>query len=174
MCVFMSGTMFFVKDIGFDKGEIVGYTGMVLAFLLVFFGVRSYRENVGGGKISLGRALAVGLLIMLISSACYVGAWELIYFKFMHASMQDFVAKYQEHEVEKVRNSGGDEVAAQAKREEMKKLMALYENPFVNCAITFLEPLPPGLVITLISALVLKKRGKPENAGAQPATQAAT
>src|SRR5437762_3404447 len=87
--LFMSGTMFFVKDSGFDKGEIVGYSGMVLAFLMVFFGIRSYRENVGGGKISFGRAFAVGLLIMLISSACYVAAWEVIYFKFMHNSMQD-------------------------------------------------------------------------------------
>jgi hypothetical protein len=174
MCIFMAGTMFFVKDIGFDKGEIVGYTGMVLAFLLVFFGIRSYRENVGGGKISFGRALAVGMLIMLISSACYVGAWEVIYFKFMHASMQDFVEKYQTHEVEKVRNSGGGEAAVQAKLQEMKKMMALYENPFFNSAITFLEPLPPGLIITLISALVLRKRGKPANAGALPATQAAT
>jgi len=36
----------------FDKQEIVGYTAMVLAFLLVFFGIRSYRENVSGGAIT--------------------------------------------------------------------------------------------------------------------------
>jgi hypothetical protein len=172
--LFMAGTMLLVKDIGFDKGEIVGYTGMVLAFLLVFFGIRSYRENVGGGKITLGRAIAVGLLIMLISSACYVAAWEIIYFKFMHNSMQEFVEKYQAHEVEKVRNSGGDEAAVQAKLQQMKRLMQLYENPFFNSAITFLEPLPVGLIITLISALVLRKRGKPASAGGLPATQAAS
>jgi hypothetical protein len=173
MCAFMASTMFFVKDVGFDKGEILGYTGMVLAFLLVFFGIRSYRENVGGGKISFGRALAVGLLIMLISSACYVGAWEVIYFKFMHAPMQEWVQKYQAHEVEKARNSGG-EAAAQAKQQEMTKLMTLYENPIFNSMITFLEPLPPGLIIVLISALVLRKRGKPANANGLPATQAAS
>jgi hypothetical protein len=173
--LFMSGTMFFVKDIGFDKGEIVGYTGMVLAFLLVFFGIRSYRENVGGGKISFGRAFAVGLLIMLISSACYVAAWEVIYFKVMHASMQDFVQKYQAHEVEKVRNSGGGEAAVQAKLQEMKKMMALYQNPFFNAAITFLEPLPPGLIMTLLSALILRKKKKPHDSAMNlPATQAAS
>ena len=173
MCVFMSGTMFFVKDIGFDKGEIVGYTGIVLAFLQVFFGIRSYRETVGGGEISFGRASSVGLLIMLISSACYVGAWEVIYFKFMHNSMQEFVDKYQAHEVEKVRNSGAGEAAVQAKLQEMKRIMALYQNPFFNAAITFLEPLPPGLIIVLISALVLRKRGQPVSAGNLPATIAA-
>lgn len=174
MCLFMSGTMFFIKDIGFDKGEIVGYTGMVLAFLLVFFGIRSYRENAGGGKITFGRALAVGLLIMLISSACYVVAWEIIYFKVLHNSMQDFIEKYQVHEVERVKNSGVGEAAIQAKLQQMKKLKELYENPFFNSAITFLEPLPPGLIITLISALVLRRRGKPAHAGGLPVTQAAT
>jgi hypothetical protein len=173
--LFMSGTMFFVKDIGFDKGEIVGYTGMVLAFLLVFFGIRSYRENVGGGKISFGRAFAVGLLIMLISSACYVAAWEVIYFKVMHASMQDFVEKYQAHEVEKVRNSGGGEAAVQAKLKEMKRIRDLYENPFFNAAVTFLEPLPPGLIMTLLSALILRKKKKPHDSAMNlPATQTAS
>ena len=174
MMLFMTVTMFFVKDIGFDKGEIVGYAGMVLAFLMVFFGIRSYRENVGGGKITFGRALSVGLLIMLISSACYVVAWEIIYFNVLHDSMKDFIEKYQAHEVEKVKNSGASEAEIQAKLQQMKKLKEVYENPFFNSAITFLEPLPPGLIITLISALVLRKRGNPAHAGGLPATQAAT
>ena len=49
--------------IGFDRGEIIGYTSMVLAFLLIFFGVRSYRDNVAGGTVRFGRAFAVGALI---------------------------------------------------------------------------------------------------------------
>src|SRR5215471_13953869 len=93
MALMMVGTMLSIRNIGFDKAEIVGYTGMVLAFLLVFFGIRSYRENVGGGTISFGRALAVGILIVLISTVCYVIAWEIVYFNFMH----DFVDKYAAH-----------------------------------------------------------------------------
>jgi len=69
--------MSFVQQIGFDRAIVTGYTTMVLAFLLVFFGIRSYRENVGNGYISFGRALSVGLLIMLISCACYVLTWEI-------------------------------------------------------------------------------------------------
>src|SRR5260370_41347671 len=56
--VLMLGTIPFATRIGFDKAEFVGYTVMVLSFLMVFFGIRSYRENVGGGKISFGRAFA--------------------------------------------------------------------------------------------------------------------
>jgi len=65
--ILMLATVPFLDRIGFDKALIVGYTAIVLSFLLVFFGIRSYRENVGGGQISFGRALSVGLLITLIS-----------------------------------------------------------------------------------------------------------
>jgi hypothetical protein len=41
----------------------------------------------------------------------------------------------------------------------MKKFKELYDNPFINAAFTFIEPFPVGLIITLISALVLRKRG---------------
>jgi uncharacterized protein DUF4199 len=150
------GTLLFVTNIGFDKAEIVGYTGMVLAFMLVFFGIRSYRENIGGGTISFGRALSVGLLIMLIATVCYVIAWEIVYFNFMH----DFVDKYAAHMVEQVKNSGAGEQAIQAKLQEMKRFKELYNNPFFNAAITFLEPLPVGLILTLISAIILRKKSR--------------
>src|SRR2546423_785108 len=112
----MFGTMLFIGKFGFDKAEIVGYTSMVLAFLLVFFGIRSYRENTGGGAITFGRAFAVGLLIVVISTACYVAAWEIIYFKFA----TDFADKYAARMIEQVRASGASQEAIQAKLQEMK------------------------------------------------------
>ncbi|HEU4454352.1 MAG TPA: DUF4199 domain-containing protein, partial [Longimicrobium sp.] len=53
-------TIPFMDEIGFDRGVVIGYATMVAAFLLVFFGVRSYRDNVAGGEVGFGRALAVG------------------------------------------------------------------------------------------------------------------
>ena len=152
----MFGTMAFIGKIGFDKGEIVGYTGMVLAFLLVFFGIRSYRENVGGGTITFGRAFAVGILIVLISSVCYVIAWEIIYFNFAH----DFVNKYADYMVQQVKSSGASPQAIQAKLEQMQRFKQLYDNPFFNVAVTLLEPLPVGVIITLISAAILRRKSK--------------
>src|SRR5215510_3047941 len=70
----------FMDSLGGSKGLIVGYTGIVLSALLIFFGVRSYRENVGNGKISFGRGFAVGILIAVISAGCYVAAWEAVYY----------------------------------------------------------------------------------------------
>ena len=89
----MLATLPFVDEIGSGKGEILGYTVIVLSALIVFFGIRSYRENVGGGRLTFGRGFAVGILITLISSACYVATWEVVYFKLM----PDFADKYAAH-----------------------------------------------------------------------------
>ncbi len=153
-------TVAFVDRIGFDRGVIVGYTTMVLAFLLVFFGIRSYRENVGGGYISFGRALSVGLLIMLITCVMYVVIWEFEY----HTFFPDFMDKYAVHVIEKARAAGAtpDELTKQS--EKLKSFKEMYANPFYNVAFTIIEPLPIGIPMTLISAAILRKRRKNERA----------
>ena len=150
----MLSFMPFIDQIGMDHGMVIGYTTMVLAFLLVFFGIRSYRESVGNGRISFGRALAVGFLIMGIASICYVVTWEIVYFNFLH----DFGDKYAAYVIEKARAAGAsaDEIARQT--EEMQKFKTMYDNPLYNAAFTFLEPLPVGVPMTLISAGILRKK----------------
>ena len=157
MSVLMLSTVPFMHKIGFNRGMVLGYTTMVLAFLLVFFGIRSYRENVGNGYISFGRALSVGLLIMLITCAFYVLTWEFVYFNFM----PDFAEKYGAFMLENMRAAGASAQEIAAKAEEMKRFKVLYDNIFFNVAMTFLEPLPVGLIMTFISALILRrKRGQ--------------
>src|SRR5436190_10979267 len=155
----MFTTMLFADRIGFDRGLIVGYTTIILSFLLVFFGIRSYRENIGGGTITFGRAFAVGILITLISCVCYVVAWEILYYNFM----PDFADKYAAHLLEKAKASGASAEVIRAKMEEAKQLKQILDNPFLNAAATFIEPFPVGLLITLISALILRKRNKPSS-----------
>lgn len=159
--VLMMLTIPFHDAIGFEIGGlIVGYTTMVLAFLLIYFGVRSYRDNVAGGTVRFGRAFAVGALIGLVSSLCYVATWEVIYFKFM----PDFMDKYGAHVVEKARASGENEAAIAKRREEMAKFAEMYKNPAFNAVVTLAEPLPVAFVVALISAAVLSRR--PRSAGA--------
>lgn len=147
-------TIPFAFEIGFDKGMIIGYTTMVLAFLLVFFGVRSYRDNVAGGRVGFGRALAVGSLIVLIASCCYVATWELIYFKIS----PEYAAQMQAHMEEKVRASGESPEVIERKVAQAREFAKMYQNPAINAAITFLEPLPVGLVFALVTAGVLSRR----------------
>jgi hypothetical protein len=153
-CLHVAGTSLFIDQIGFDRGLVVGYTMIVLSFMLVFFGVRSYRDNVAGGQITFGKAFQVGILITLISCFCYVLTWEVLYY----TVVPDFMDKYAAHEIAKVKSSGATEAAIQAQMAEMQRFKELYQNPAINAAFTFLEPFPVGLIVTFISALVLKKK----------------
>lgn len=139
---------------------VIGYTSIVLSLLLVFFGIRAYRDNEGNGRISFGKAFAVGISITVISCLCYVITWEVLYFNFF----PDFADKYAAHVIEKARASGASEAAVLAKIQEMNKFKEQYKNPFFNVAMTFIEPFPVGLVITLISAGILRKKPQSQTA----------
>lgn len=146
-------TVPFMDRIGFDRGLVVGYTAMVVSFLFVYFGIRSYRDTVAGGQLSFGRGVAVGLLITVVSCACYVVAWQVLYYNFI----PDFFDKYTAHAIEQLRASGASPAAIDQKAREMADFKTMYDNPLVNAAFTFIEPFPVGLAITLISAGLLRR-----------------
>jgi len=150
----MVATVPLEDKIGFDRSEILGYTLIVLSFLLVFFGIRSYRDTAANGQITFAKAFAVGISITLISCICYVVTWEVLYFNFMH----DFMDKYGAYMIQKLRASGASAAAVQTQINQLKTYKEQYENPLYNSAMTFLEPFPVGLGITLISATVLRKK----------------
>lgn len=155
--VMMASTLPFIDRIGFQYGELIGYTTMVVAFLFVFFGIRSYRETVGNGYITFGKAFKVGILIVIVSSVCYCISWQILYFNFM----PDFVDKYSAYEIEKSRAAGATPEEIAGKVAQMQQFKVLFDNPFYNFLITFfIEPFPVGLLITLISAAILRKRPK--------------
>ena len=147
-------TVPFSESIGFDKAAVLGYTTIVLSFLLIFFGIRSYREQVGGGAVSFGRGLAIGLLITLISSACYVAAWEAVSYKFF----PDFADRFAAHMVAEARASGASAEAIAAAERDADMFKASYNNPLMNVAMTFVEPFPIGVLVTLVSAAALRRK----------------
>jgi len=154
LSLMMAITVPFEDKIGSDRGLIIGYTTMVLSFLLVFFGIRSYRDKVAGGSVSFGRAFSVGILIAVISSLCYVATWEVIYFKFA----PDFATKLEAYNLDRARKSAGTPAEVEKKVADMRQFNERYQNPLFNSAITFVEPAPVGLVIALVSAAVLRRR----------------
>jgi len=154
--VLMLATVPFMHRIGFDKGLIVGYTAIVASFLPIFFGIRAFREQ-SGGTLTFGRGFTVGLLITLISCACYVVTWEFVYFKLK----PNFWAEYTVYAVEQKRASGASEQEVEKTRQELTAFKAEYDKPLVNAAYTFLEPFPVGLLVTLVSAAALRRRTGP-------------
>ena len=140
--------------------SFVGYTVIVISLLFVYFGIRSYRDNVLGGRITFGTGFQAGILITLISCVFYVGAWLVIYYGFM----PDFADQYAAYTVEDMRADGASQAEIERSIKEGEDMRQMLDNPFTNAAVTFIEPFPVGLLITLISAAVLKNRRRRNHA----------
>jgi hypothetical protein len=140
--------------IPFSAGRTVGYASMVLAFVVVFFGIRAYRDEVAGGVLPFGRAFKVGMLMTLIVCAAYVVSWQIAY----RAFFPDFLDTYGKAYLADLEQGGATAAELTAARTEMGKFAELYENPLFNVAITLLEVLPVGLIVTLVSAAILRRK----------------
>jgi Protein of unknown function (DUF4199) len=159
--VLMCSTVPFLRDSEHgSKGLLIGYTAIVLSFLLVFFGIRSYRDNLANGAITFGRAFTIGICITLISCVFYVVTWQIVYFNFLHGFMDSYWAA----QIQKAQSTPGTAAAIQAKIAAIRHSQQLYENPFVNALYTFIEPFPVGLLITLVSAAILRRKPKSQTA----------
>ncbi|MFN8589251.1 MAG: DUF4199 domain-containing protein [Candidatus Eisenbacteria bacterium] len=156
MSALMLATIPFMHSLANEWGMVIGYTGMTIAFLFIYFGVRSYRDQVAGGRIGFMKALGVGLLIGVLASSCYVLTWEIMYFR----GPNDFIEKYQAKELEGMRANGATEAQLAAKQVEMDKMAAMYHNPLINSAMTFMEPLPVAIVFALATAGIVSRRRK--------------
>jgi len=165
MSVLMGCSLLVADKIGSSHSLVLGYTIMVASFLLIYFGIRSYRDNTLAGQISFGRAFACGILITLISSVCYVVMWEVLYFNFMPHFMDGYFAA----QIHKVQSAGLDPATTAAQVAAIRHSQQLYQNPLVNIGYTFMEPLPVGLLITLISAALLRRRATSSKSSAEPA-----
>jgi Protein of unknown function (DUF4199) len=150
----MAITMPFIEPDSMGTADVLGYTSILLSALLVFFGIRSYRENAGAGRMTFGRGFVVGLLITLISTTCYAAAFEIMYFKLV----PDFGEKFSACMVERVRAAGGTPQEVEHVTSQARMIKQLYDNPATNAAMTFAMSFPIGLVVTLISAAILRRK----------------
>lgn len=162
----ISSAWFFVSDsmladnLSINARIWLGYTSMILSFSLIFVGVKNFRDNFNGGEISFGKAFRMGLLITLIASTVYVAVW-LISYKFL---FPDFAEKYAAETQREMQAQGASAAEIKSKMVEMVNYAKLYQNPLFNILMTYSEIFPVGLVISVIAALILKKK---------PAAQAA-
>ena len=147
-------TVPYVNSVNYRKADVLGYTSIALSALLVFVGVRSYRENSRGGSLSFGRGLAVGLLITLISSACHVVAFQVLYFK-VFPNLGD---KYTACMIQRAKDSGSSDQKIRKTAELAEKLKRLYDKPATNAGVAFAEAFPVGAFAAVLSAAVLKRK----------------
>lgn len=155
------GGMFFATvpfwrngHMNFDNGMVVGYITMVVALSLVFFGVKSYRDQHLNGTITFGKAFQVGILITLVASVIYCLSWEIC----LRTVFTDFSDRWQTHTIDLMKTNGASDAEITAATNELKQWGEWYKNPLLRFAMTMVEVFPVGLVITFLSAALLRRK----------------
>jgi Protein of unknown function (DUF4199) len=137
--------------------ELVGYATMVIAMSMIFFGIKSYRDNYQKGVINFWKGFQVGLLIALIASLMYAITWE-TYVRTRPPGFASFMGKYTDSVINKLKEKGASTEKIDEEIMRMDRFMQWYRNPVIRFGITLMEILPVGVIITLISAAVLRKK----------------
>ena len=141
-------------NVDYNTSMLIGYASMLVAFSLVFVGIRNYRDKYNEGVISFGKAFKIGIMIVLIASTMYVVAWLIDYYFFL----PDFAEKYSTHTLDTLKASGASQIEIEKQTKEMANFVRMFKNPFFNAMMTYVEILPVGLIVTLISSLILKRK----------------
>jgi amino acid transporter len=152
---FMFVSMLFYKNNpSFEGSMLIGYASMLIAFAFIFVGIKSFRDKHHNGTITFGKAFLIGLFISLIASTFYVITWVLE-FNFI---FPNFMELYAENMINQAKASGVSQIELDKQIAEMERYKALYKNPLFMVLLTYMEILPVGILVTIISALILKRR----------------
>ncbi|KAB2921412.1 MAG: DUF4199 domain-containing protein [Bacteroidetes bacterium] len=143
--------------LSFENSELFGYTTMLVVMSLIFVGVRSHREKNLNGVMTFGAGFKTGILIAAVASLFYAGGWE-VYYNTVPGVRETFMNRYIEMSEKKMTAEGKAKEEIDAKVEELRKMAVMYENPLFRFGITLMEIFPVGLLVTLISAGILRKR----------------
>jgi hypothetical protein len=155
--------------VNFDNSELIGYGSMVIALSMIFFGIKSYRDNYQNGSLKFVKGLQIGALITLIASLMYATTWETFY-QTNPEIQTSFMDKYVEHSLNKMKAKGAAPAEIDQKAKTMAGMVEMYKNPVIRFGMTLLEILPVGVVVTLICAAVLRRKDRQMSAGHIPAS----
>ena len=134
-------------------GMAIGYTAMLIALSAIFVGVKRHRDEALGSVVRFWRAFAMGLGISFVASMFYVLAWEAA----LAVTGMDYIGEYAKHQIEQ-RKAAGVSAAELAKYvAEMEGFKTQYANPLFRMPMTFTEIFPVGVLVSLITAGLLRK-----------------
>jgi len=146
-----------INVLSIGRAELVGYASMLIALTLIFFGIKSYRDNYGGGIISFGKAVQIGLLISLIAGFMYYAS--AMVHSIANPGFDDrFAAKYKQATVEKMTAKGAAQEEIDQAAAEIDQMMVMIKNPLIYFVAAMIEILPVCIVVTLISAALLRRK----------------
>lgn len=123
----------------FDFGtlQVLGYISIFLSLSFIFFGIKHYRDKVNDGKVALGKAVVIGLLISILVGIG-IGIADFIYTKFINPNFFDEYAQM---------------LADQGREEELMEMTSFVAALFMVALVTVI-----GFIISLISGLILQRK----------------
>ena len=137
----------------FEYGMYIGYTVMLVALSTVFLGIKRQRDVGQGGVIRFWPAFGMGLAISFIAGIFYVAAWEASQ-AITHA---DFMTAYSNFVLEQARAEGKSAAEIAAMTQELAQFKVIYANPLTRLPMVFAEIFPVGVLVSLVSALLLRR-----------------
>ncbi len=153
ICVLNLAGWFLGKNLDYSIQEVIGYTGIVVALLFVFFGIKHYRDKENNGVVTFGKALLIGVLISLMAALAF-GVLDVIYVKYINP---DFMAEYYAHHVEQLKSTLS-EAEFKIEFEKLEAQKELFSNTFMSFFLMFITVFIIGFIISLLSGLILQRK----------------
>ena len=135
-----------------ENGMVIGYLLMLVALSTVFVAIKRRRDVEGGGVIRFWPAFGLGLAISAVAGVIYVIAWE----TGVAISGIDFAGQYTEMLIEQERAKGVSGAALQKFIADMEAFERQYADPLFRLPMTFAEIFPVGVLVSLVSAALLR------------------
>lgn len=143
---------------------VIGFASMAAAFAFIFVAIKNYRDKQNNGVVSFGKAFVMGLAVSFIASTMYVITWGIEF----HYFLPDFMDKYSAIQIKQLETSGIAGSELQERIKGIEETSFNYKNNVVYFAIaTYTEIFPVGVIMSLIGALVLKRKKPKENLSAK-------
>lgn len=141
-------------DLDFNTMAIFGYASMVISLIFVFFGIKHYRDHINDGKVGLGKAIAIGLLISLFAAIGF-GIVDFIYTSMINPN---FAIEYKDFTLAQLQESNLSADELKVKTQELEASMDMMSNSSVMAFVMFATVMIIGFIISLISALILQRK----------------
>jgi hypothetical protein len=155
--VFVTATLCEMDLVPFDRMQILGYLSFVISLSMIFFGIKSYRDNYAGGRITFWKGVKIGVLISLIASVFYFAGGAA--YNIANPGFVDRITvKFTEHQEKTMREQGRPQAEIDTAVQQVKDIIKMMENPFIAFAIFFIELFPIGVLISLVSAAILRRK----------------
>ena len=135
--IFTLHLVFGIENLDYSTNEILGYVSIFLSLSFIYFGIKHYRDRINNGFISLGKAIAIGVLISLLVGLGIAIA-DYAYTKFIDPS---FFRNYEQQLID------------QGKTDEIIKMTSATAALFMLVLVTII-----GFIISLISGLILQRK----------------